>query len=600
MRFADDLTDPDHRFLDEAFERAVERVEDGLSVSTSDLLDGREHLRDRVEELVRLARQVAVGPVPALPKLNDYTILSEIGSGGMGTVYLARQERLAGRPVALKVLPPSAALSSRARERFAAEAHAIARLQHPNIVAVHDVVQTGGVYAYAMEWVDGKSLSQLIDFCNGRAGGGHRVPVDDIATFLGAPQDNLPAATWPIFACRVAIAIARALAQVHEAGFLHRDVKPSNILIRRDGTPLLSDFGLAREADTTAYTQTGHFVGTPAYAAPEQLRAESGVLDDRTDVYALGVTLYHALTQRIPFGGRHAADILRRIEAGLADPIRKINPAFPRDLQTIVAAAMDPDPSRRYASADALADDLERLLNLQPIHARPVGWIMRTVKLARRNRRILAGALAGGGSALLLAMLLGVYLMWVPSWVKRHVDGARLELLNPRYAELVHSQTNKVSEPESWRSSAEGVAQRYDRALDDYDDALLGLTGRSAYLPLRLERDTVGLCISVLTGNALPPTNTSYLSRHTPTALRIARQWLANGGPDTVADAELNDVGVLDLRSVGLLAYLCFDSSLCERAWVRAGLDLAPVPDPLVDAALGQTHLVLRHYSIDG
>ncbi|MEE9296531.1 MAG: protein kinase, partial [Phycisphaerae bacterium] len=198
MRSLDDQPDPDQQFLDSVFERAVERVEDGLSVSTSDLLDGRDHLRGQVEELVRLARQVAIGPAPELPRLNDYTILSEIGSGGMGTVYLARQERLGGRPVALKILPPSAALSSRARERFATEARAIASLRHPNIVTVHDVIESRGVYAYAMEWVDGKSLAQLIDFCKGSAAGDDRVPVGDITTFLGAAQGEIPAATWPI------------------------------------------------------------------------------------------------------------------------------------------------------------------------------------------------------------------------------------------------------------------------------------------------------------------------------------------------------------------------------------------------------------------
>jgi serine/threonine protein kinase len=307
---------------------------------------------------------VAVGHPRTLPVVRGYTLLGELGQGGMGTVYLARQERLGGRPVALKVLAPSVALSPSARERFRTEGLAIARLRHPNIVAVHDVVHDADIYAYAMEWVDGKSLAELINAlerCTGEPG------LADVRAFLGTPSGVLEQGALATFICGVGIAVARALGEVHRAGLLHRDVKPANVLLRRDGTPLLSDFGLARDLDTATLTQAGHFVGTPAYAAPEQLRGSSGALDARTDVYGLGVTLYHALTLRLPFSGTSTADLLRKIEAGQAEPLRRANPHLSADLQTIVAKAMDADPARRYQTADALADDLERLLHLQPI-----------------------------------------------------------------------------------------------------------------------------------------------------------------------------------------------------------------------------------------
>ena len=289
----------------------------------------------------------------------------------MGTVYLARQESLGGRPVALKVLPASMGLSHRARERFVNEARAIGRLHHPNIVAVYDVVQEGGVCAYAMEWIDGTSLAAWIGERSDETvrHGGTATQGGEEGT---RPQSE--AASHIPFVCRTGMAIARALAAVHAAGLLHRDIKPSNILLRRDPGapgPLLADFGLVRETDSSLHTQDGQFAGTVAYAPPEQLRGETAAIDVRSDIYALGVTLYHALALRLPFEQRAVAAMIRKIETGQAAGLRKLNPRVPRDLETITAKAMDADPARRYQTADELANDLERLLSFQPIRPRP-------------------------------------------------------------------------------------------------------------------------------------------------------------------------------------------------------------------------------------
>src|SRR6185503_18423491 len=307
-----------------------------------------EHLRAEVEALLRTPRQATLVATDALPEVPGFVLEAEIGRGGMGTVYLARQERLGGRRVALKVLPAGPDLSPRARERFVREARAIAHLRHPNVVTVYDVVADDDVCAYAMEWVEGASLSELIDFLKSRglsAGGpgavtrSVRAPVDgeptlaDVREFLG-PAAGGDRDAYPVFVCRIAVAIARALGELHRAGLVHRDVKPSNVLLRRDGTALLSDFGLVHEADG-ALTQSGQFVGTLVYASPEQLGGDPESLDARSDVYALGVTLYQALTLHLPFDRRGADDrrgrtrsasnptgMLRLIESGGAAPLR--------------------------------------------------------------------------------------------------------------------------------------------------------------------------------------------------------------------------------------------------------------------------------------
>lgn len=582
MPRASGLGADDQERLDWVFEQAVERIEEGLPVDPREWLDDRPDLLAEAERLIRLAQQVAVGQSRLMPTVPGYTILGELGQGGMGTVYLARQERVGGRPVALKVLAPAIAQSASARDRFRSEARAIARLRHPNIVAVHDVVHELGVFAYAMEWVDGKTLAELIAHLQQVS---HDPTLADVRVLLCSPPAALAQGTLTTFVCQIGVAIARALGVVHRAGLLHRDVKPANILLRRDGTPLLSDFGLARELDNPALTLTGHFVGTPAFAAPEQLRGAGAALDARTDVYGLGVTLYHALALRLPFESATGSELLRKIEAGAATPLREVNPRVTVDLQTIVAKAMDADPARRYATADELADDLERLLHLQPIKARPAGLITRTIKLARRNRGTVIGSVLGVVAALALAMLIGGYVFMVPRWVERHVSEARLGLLDPNRNDAIFVTVYWRGAPGK-RTPAAGDFLRAE--LASYRAALRLQPANTA---LRLERDIVQLARDLCVHPDQTPVWPPSLRTSAPLACAYAQGWSACDAFPQLEPQELEHAAALELRAVGLLAYLCHDVDTCLQAWSQ--MDLLTDPDPLVEASLGQLYLLL-------
>ena len=411
-------------FLDGLFDEALVRLEAGERVLVGELVRGREELRSEAVRLIELAERVAVVRPGGWPVVAGYTILGELGRGGMGAVYLARQERLGGRPVALKVLPAGFGMSARSRERFLLEARAVAKLRHPNIVAIHDVVESSEVNAFAMEWVEGASLARLIEEVRDSGAG---ITSVGFGRFLGGDDASSVEGAYVLYVVRLGIQIVRALEAVHESGLLHRDIKPSNILIRRDGTPLLSDFGLVREEGSAVYTVSGEFVGTPAYAAPEQLRGERDQ-DVRTDVYGLGVTLYHALALRRAYEEESIPKILARVEGGKVAPLRKASPRIARDLETIVMKAMEPEPGRRYRSAAEVADDLERLATLRPIRAKPSGLVTRSVKLVRRNRGRVLGGVVGGGLAIVVAAVLVFLVFLAPRWHAERVREARIAL----------------------------------------------------------------------------------------------------------------------------------------------------------------------------
>lgn len=447
----------DTAFLDWVFDQAVERLQERADVCAAVFASGREHLYARIEDLIRLARQIAIRPTVELPTIPGYTLLRELGRGGMGAVYLARQERLAGRLVALKLLPPSIAMSPRARERFRDESRAIARLSHPNIIAIYDVVFADHLQAYAMEFIDGRTLAAWIS---------------DLAAITPGVQSTGGGAKSHVAAvCDIGVTVARALMAVHAAGLLHRDIKPSNILLRNDGTPVLSDFGLAREIDATL-TQPGQFVGTAAYAPPEQLRGDIERIDRRSDVYALGATLYHALALQPPFEGHDPHRLLQQMQGAGPRPLRRLNPRIPRDLATVVEKAMESDPARRYQTAGELADDLERVRTLRPIRARPPGPLTRVLKLVRRRRGVLGAAIGGAALSSMLLTLLGVYVVLVPGWVDAHVRAARLKLVDPAQGVNIASvqiwgRVNLAppKHVEAWERMQVDALAHYDAAL---------------------------------------------------------------------------------------------------------------------------------------
>ncbi|MCA8923676.1 MAG: protein kinase [Planctomycetes bacterium] len=323
--------------------------------------------------------------------LGAYRLQREIGRGAMGVVYEAVQVGL-GRRVALKVLPRTQGIVGTARERFRREAEATASLRHPGIVPIYDIGEDRGVLYFAMELVEGRSLRAALDQ-DGRL-------VPQVAAELGRQ-------------------IAEALACAHAEGIVHRDVKPDNVLLRGDGRPVLTDFGLARRQQDAALTRVGTIVGTPLYMSPEQALGEP--FDARTDVYSLGVTLYEALSGRAPFEGSvDTAQVLDRLVKEDPPPLRALRPEIPAALAGVVETALERDPARRYSSAGAFAEDLGRFLRGEPTLARPLGRVRR---LARRLRRY-RGPLAIGVLAAVLALGAG----WIARTASRRWSAGELLL----------------------------------------------------------------------------------------------------------------------------------------------------------------------------
>jgi serine/threonine-protein kinase len=312
-----------------------------------------------------------------LPRIEGYDVEAVLGRGGMGVVYRARHRKL-NRTVALKMILAGAYASSPDRARFQREAEAVAALRHPNVVQVYDSGEAGGRPYFAMEFVEGGTLADKL---------------------AGTPLPARPAAD-------LVAALAGAVQAAHACGVVHRDLKPANVLLTADGTPKVTDFGLARHVEAgPGLTLSGTRVGTPSYMAPEQALGRSRAIGPATDIYALGATLYELLTGRPPFQGESAAETERQVIA--ADPVSpsRLNPRVPRDLETICLKCLHKDPARRYPSAAALADDLRRFLDGAPIAARRVGPLERVVKWVRR-RPALAAALTSG--VLLTVTLAGV------------------------------------------------------------------------------------------------------------------------------------------------------------------------------------------------
>jgi serine/threonine protein kinase/type II secretory pathway pseudopilin PulG len=359
-----------------------------------------------------LARALeAGGPEPLQPNsLGDYRLVREIGRGGMGVVYEAEQVSLSRR-VALKVLPFAAALDGRHLQRFKHEAQAAAHLHHQNIVPVHAVGSERGVHYYAMQLIDGQTLAELIQDLRRRAGlapgpDGEAAAAPGSPTVAAAAADATVRATGldphssAFFrtAAQLGAQAAAALDYAHEQGIIHRDIKPANLLLDGRGTLWITDFGLARLQSGATLTATGDLVGTLRYMSPEQALGQRGIVDQRTDIYSLGVTLYELLTLEPALNGRDRAELIRQIAMHEPRPPRHVNRAIPAELETIVLKAIAKSPGERYATAQELADDLGRFLKDEPIRARRPTAPQRVRKWARRHPAVVWSA------ALLLVM----------------------------------------------------------------------------------------------------------------------------------------------------------------------------------------------------
>ncbi len=294
-------------------------------------------------------------------KFGEYKVIRELGRGAMGVVYEAVQEGL-NRRVALKVMLASYTSSPEAVERFLREGQSTAKLKHPNIVPVFGLGEVDGNFYYAMDYIQGKSLKDALK--------------DDVLTFkerAGIIRD----------ACR-------GLDFAHKEGIIHRDVKPANIMIDKDGRVLVTDFGIAKTEESSTLTAEGQILGTPMYMSPEQADGLPGI-DNRADIYSLGATLYETISLSRPFHGEDVRSIIRNVIEVEPQPPRRIDPKIPRDLETICLKAMEKKPEKRYCSAGDMADDLEKFINGEPISAKPLGAAGRLMKKIRKNK--LAAAL---------------------------------------------------------------------------------------------------------------------------------------------------------------------------------------------------------------
>ena len=299
----------------------------------------------------------AAGATPIPSALGDYELLAELGRGGMGVVFKARQRRL-GRTVALKRMLPGALPNADDLRRFQGEVEAVAGLQHPNIVRVYEVGEADGCPFYSMDFIDGQSLAQTIN--------------------AGPLPSKL--------AARHVLAVAAAIQHAHDHGILHRDLKPANVLIDADGRAFVTDFGLAKRlADDATRTRTGAVLGTPGFMAPEQAAARKE-LTAAVDIYGLGALLYALVTGRPPFLAESPLDTLLQVVEQEPAPPRLLNPSVDRDLETICMQCLHKDPARRYVTASALAADLERYLAGEAIQARSVNLIDRVASALWRSQ----------------------------------------------------------------------------------------------------------------------------------------------------------------------------------------------------------------------
>jgi WD40 repeat protein/serine/threonine protein kinase len=353
------------------------------------------------------------GAVPGA--LGDFRIIREVGRGGMGVVYEAVQVSLKRR-VALKVLPFAATMDPRQLQRFHNEAQAAACLHHTNVVPVYAVGSERGVHYYAMQFIEGRTLADLI--AQQRQGPASQVPpmaeaaaAASAATAPPAAQATSAAPRDKAYFRRVAewgIQAAEALDCAHALGVVHRDVKPANLLVDGSGRLWVTDFGLAQVQSDVRLTMTGDLVGTLRYMSPEQALAKRVVIDHRTDVYSLGATLYELLTLQPAYSGKDRQELLRQIASDEPAPLRRLNKRIPAELETIVLKALEKSPADRYATAKDLANDLRHWLEHRPIRARRPSWLQRLRKWVRRHQ----AAVTVAATTLAIAFAASTVLIW--------------------------------------------------------------------------------------------------------------------------------------------------------------------------------------------
>ena len=373
--------------------------------------------------------------------LGDFRIIREIGSGGMAKVFEAEQMSLR-RKVALKVLPQHLSFSDSAVGKFRREAEAGGRQSHPGIVAVYSVGEHEGMHYIAQELVkDGRTLADHLDRLR---------------------KSKSPQIGYFRETAVLVLEVADALDHAHKMGVIHRDVKPSNILLTPDGQPKVTDFGLARVEGALALSRTGDFAGTPFYMSPEQAISRRIGIDHRTDIYSLGVTLYEALALKRPFEGKTSHEVLKKIILQEPKDPRKLNPRVPTDLALICLKAMEKDAIRRYQDMSGFRDDLNRYLQGEVIGAKPASIFYKAWKKIKRNPAV--------GAAALIAVLAVLFLLLNMLWSFSRILSEREKALAINsYLEKIFMAANPDIEGRNVT-----VAELLDNAAGDIGTELSG------------------------------------------------------------------------------------------------------------------------------
>ena len=404
--------------------------ESGQNVSAESALAAEQETQFMFQPPVVVAPGGVARAGGPLPTVLGYNLLGEVGRGGFGVVYRAEQTGLK-RVVALKVLRGGAVADDAEVARFRAEAQAVARLQHPHIVQVYEVGECaagdgGTLPFFALEYVEGGTLGDRLD---------------------GTPQP-------PREAALLIEKLARAVHHAHEQGILHRDLKPTNILMTTDCTPKITDFGLAKRIDGEGQSASGAIVGTPCYMAPEQASGRKQRATPAVDVYSLGSIFYEMLTGRPPFRAATALETVVQVVNDDAVSVRRLNPAVPRDLATICRKCLSKEPSRRYATAAALADDLRRYLDGVPILARPATRTERVWRWCRREPWV--AGLAAGLAVVVIASLAALTALYLRAEDRR--EAAEVAQANATRAETEARQQAAIA---AGREKAEAAVKRY-------------------------------------------------------------------------------------------------------------------------------------------
>ncbi|MCH9035518.1 MAG: serine/threonine-protein kinase, partial [Planctomycetes bacterium] len=397
--------------LEKLFASYVDRLNRGDELNPQEILAKHPLVGEQL--LACLEDFVGAGNAPInvqLQTLGDYTLRRQIGRGGMGVVYDAWQNSL-DRQVALKVLPVGIAADDRTFHRFMREAKTAARLNHENVVRVYGMGVESNTPYFAMEYVDGKTLGQLL--------AKRETDTDEvIEPPFGRTKEGL--VDYPRIATAFAD-MADGLHHAHSKGVIHRDIKPSNLILDGAGRLRILDFGLARLEGQEGLTLTHDVIGTPLYMSPEQARRRKIPIDHRTDIYSLGATLYEMLTRRPPFRGEDNLETLSQIIANDPSPLRQLDPAIPKSLETIVLKCLRKNPKDRYDTAEAVAEDLRRFARGEPVEAQPLPpWAGVTRRAWKYSPRIGVIAMAATVVVLLVSLLLptqGIVTrqVWVPA-----------------------------------------------------------------------------------------------------------------------------------------------------------------------------------------